>query len=196
MVARQSHDVADSQSCIAHEKHHGSRPQPFVYGAADLIAGGDDSNDLLGGKRHNVVGFEQPRPLQRLGRILAGPFAVDAKRKELAQDFDLLDPRPVRLVPPERVAIQALYGDLIHIPKGLACTVFGQVRENPFVLPLRFGRMFCMLRLKGLSRLIQRLARSAESLVLHFGQAPCGALEVTCSEGRPHPFAVRHTADS
>jgi len=55
-----------------------------------LIASRDDAHEFLGGKRHNLVRFEQPRALQRLGRILAGPLAVDAKRKELAQNFDFL----------------------------------------------------------------------------------------------------------
>jgi hypothetical protein len=51
-------------------------------------------------------------------RALAGFFVVHSRsmQKELAQDFDFLNPRPIGFAPPETVAIHGFHVDLIHSP--------------------------------------------------------------------------------
>ena len=88
--------------------------QSLVTAAADEVTGRDHPRDFVLGIGFFIVGFEQPRALQSLGRVLACPLALDAESKELAQDFDFLIEVQFSLFR-QVVPIHGFHDDLVYI---------------------------------------------------------------------------------
>ena len=76
------------------------------------------------------------------------PFSLPAEFKELAKDFNFLDPRPVLFVTPKRIAIQRFNTDLIDVAYWPTLAVVTQECEDPVLLPLGFVRIVGMLGLE------------------------------------------------
>jgi hypothetical protein len=56
--------------------------------------------------------------------------------------------------------------------------------------------VICVLGLKGLDCFVERFSTPAQGLILHFGEAPGGALNVARLQRRSYPLPVYHAADA